>query len=405
MPFKTWREADEALTAATVTATPQQRELGRHARISIPPTTPKIVAAVMLRIGLSEELNLPPQRSLSGRYDARLQILRRPYDPPISPRNDEEAEAWVIYLRLVRRRESLSALELNEGDVVETVAGEIAEVSSIGRDGRVYFKGGGGFGAWPDLISVLARKADGSASAAEARRQAANWAARRASPSTWSMAKGQDLSEFIAVDPISEDDIAELESVIASAEDEMPIQKFLGDNGHLITALLGGPLRYCLPQKRLGGEYVPDFIIGGVDSLGVRWVLIELETPRSGIYLKDGLQLDEKARKGVSQILSWRNWLSSNIAYARGRRSDDGLGLFDIREKTEAVVLVGRRSRMPETKDAQRHEYRQSSNIRIHSYDWLLETLRGAVRYQGPSATNPYLIHRQDMSDGEENDA
>ena len=405
MPFKTWHEADEVLAAATGTATLEQQELGKLADTLIPSNIPKIVAAAMLRLTLSEELNLPPQRPVSGRYEARLQILQRSSDPLISPRTDEEAEAWVTYLRLMRRRESLSELKLNEGDIVKTVAGAIAEVASIGQDGRVYFRGGRGFGAWPDLISVIARRGDESDSAIKARQQAANLAARRASSSAWSVAKSQDLSEFVTEEAVSEDDIAELESVITAAEDERPIQKFLEENGHLLTALLRGTLRYCLPQKRLGGEYIPDFIIGDVDSLGVRWVLIELETPRSGIYLKGGLQFDEKARKGVSQVLDWRNWLSSNIAYARRRRSEDGLGLFDIREKSEAIILVGRRALMPETKDAQRHEYRQSNKIQIHSYDWLLETLRGAIRHQGPSATNPYLIHREDTSDGEENNA
>lgn len=404
MPFKSWREAADVLATATGVATPEQQELGEQARVLIPPNTPKIVAAVMLRQALSEELNLPPQRPLSGRYDARLQILRRTSDPSISPGTDEEAEAWVTYLRLVRRRESLSALKLNEGDIVKTMAGDMAEVSSISQDGRVYFKGGRGFGAWPDLISVVARMGDESDSAVEARRQAANSVAYRASPSAWSLAKSHDLSEFTTEDNISEDDIAELESVITVAEDERPIQKFLAENGQLLTALLGGTLRYCLPQTRLGGEYVPDFIIGDVDSIGIRWILIELETPRSGIYLKDGLQLDEKARKGVSQVFDWRNWLSSNISYARQRRSENGLGLFDIREKSDAVVLVGRRSRIPETKDAQRHEYRQSNNIHVHSYDWLLETLRGAIHHQGPSASNPYLIHRKNSSDRQEDD-
>lgn len=400
MPFKTWREADEALAASTGAVTPKQQELGKQADTLIAPHAPKIVAAVMLRLALAEELNLPPQRPVSDRYESRLQILRRPSDPSISPHTDEEAEAWVTYLRLVRRRESLSELKLNEGDVVETKSGDLAEVSSIGQDGRVFFKGGRGFGAWPDLISVVARRDDNSESATAARRRARNAAARRAQISAWSMAKSQDLSEFTTEDIVSEDDIAELESVITTAEDERPIQKFLEENGHLLTALLGGTLRYCLPQKRLGVEYVPDFIIGDVDSLGVRWVLIELETPRSGIYLKDGLMLDEKARRGVSQVVAWRNWLSSDIAYARQRRSENGLGLFDIREQSDAIVLVGRRSLMPETKDAQRHEYRRSNNIQIHSYDWLLEELRGAIRHQGPPASNPHLISRRDSSDG-----
>lgn len=392
MIFRTWREADEELAAATGLATSKQQELAEFAGRPMPLHIPRIVAAATLRLALAEELNIPAPRPIGDRYKNRLQLLLRSSDPIISPETEEEAEAWVAYLRLVRRRESLAEMKLHEGDIVETKAGEMAEVSSIGQDGRVFFRGGRGFGSWPDLITVVARRNEHSDSATEARRQAENSAARRKGPSAWSLARRKDLAEFATKNVVSEDDIAELETVITAAEDERPIQRFLEENRHLLTALLGRNERYCLPQKGLGGEYVPDFIIGDVDSLGIRWVLIELETPKSGIYLKDGLKFDEKTRKGISQVIDWRNWLSSNIAYARQRRSDNGLGLFDIREKADAIVLVGRRSQMPETKDAQRHEFRQSNNIQIHSYDWFLETLRGAIQHQGPPFRNPYLI-------------
>ena len=45
----------------------------------------------------------------------------------------------------------------------------------------------------------------------------------------------------------------------------------------------------------LGKEFVPDFIIGDVGSVGFRWVLIELETPRSGIQ---GSSLFQDAQSG-----------------------------------------------------------------------------------------------------------
>jgi hypothetical protein len=393
MSYKTWRDADKILAAATGSATPKQRELGELAHSPIPQSMPKIIAAVTLRLALAEPLSLPAPSPMTYRSKARLQLLHQPSDPVISPQSEEEADAWVTYLRLVRRRENLSRLKLSEGDLVEKKDGEVAEVSSIGQDGRVFFRGGGGFGAWPDLISVVARRAENTDLAKEARQKAENSAARHTVSSGWSTAKSQDLSEFVAEDSVSESDITDFEDVITTAKDEQPIQRFLEENRHLLTVLLAGHQRYCLPKKRLGGEYIPDFIIGTADSLGFRWVLIELETPRSGIYLKDGAMLDERARKGVSQIMDWRNWLSDNISYARQQRRDNGLGLFDIRTDSAAVVLVGRRSKMPKTKDAQRLEY-QSNKIQIHSYDWLLETLRGVIRHQGPPASNRYLIAR-----------
>ncbi len=394
MPFRTWREACKVLAEATAAATQKQQELGEILGKRIPPDVPRVVAAAILRVALAEELNLQPQ-PVSYFSESRLKILHRK-DLPISPQNEDEAAAWISYLRLLGRLECLLELKLCEGDIVETYDGEVAEISSIGQDGRVIFKGGQGYGAWPDLISVIARASENSDSAKEARRQAENSAARRRARSEWSLAKEYDLSEFRTEVDLSEGAIEELETVIARADDERPIQEFLGENRHLLTALLEGVDRYCLPQKRLGGEYIPDFIIGDVNSLGIRWVLVELETPRSGIYLKDGLRFDQKARRGVEQVIEWRNWLSDNIAYARRKRSENGLGLFDIREKPEALVLVGRRARIPITKDAQRHEYRESNGIRVHTYDWLLKTLRGIFKYQGPPASNSYLIHRLD---------
>lgn len=395
MPFKTWCEVNEIIENTTGPATKKQRDLGVLAGILLSPRTPRIVAAAMLRAALRHELNLPAPRPISSRYDERIRALRRPHDPLISSQTEEEAEAWVNFLRLARRRESLVDLKIQEGDIVKTTEGVLAEVSSIGQEGRVFFKGGQGFGSWPDQVTIVARRNEIAGPATEARKQAQNFAARHTRSSVWSTAKRSELSEFATEAIISEDDIVELESIISAAEDERPIQKFLESNGHLLTALLGGPERYCLPKKRLGGEYIPDFVIGDVNSQGIRWVLIELETPRSGIYLKSGLELDERTRKGLAQVVSWRSWLSQNIAYASKKRSDDGIGLFDIREKADAIVLVGRRSQIPETKDALRHALRQENNIRIHTYDWLLDTLRGAVQYVGPPGSNPYLIPRR----------
>jgi hypothetical protein len=140
----------------------------------------------------------------------------------------------------VRRREKLADLKLSEGDVVETVSGDYAEVSSIGQDGRVSFKGGRGFGTWPDLASLVVRGNDSSKVATEARRRAENVAALRISSSGWSMARSQDLRDFAVEHVASEEDITELEDVIARAEDEHPIQKFFEENPHVITLCLGG---------------------------------------------------------------------------------------------------------------------------------------------------------------------
>jgi hypothetical protein len=96
----------------------------------------------------------------------------------------------------------------------------------------------------------------------------------------------------------------------------------------------------------------------------------------------------------VNQIIQWRGWITDNLAYARQRPSDNGLGLFDIRPNSEAVVLVGRRSRLVVSKESTRHELRESNGIHVHSYDWLIEALTYSPEYSDLPITNRYLIRR-----------
>ena len=121
-------------------------------------------------------------------------------------------------------------------------------------------------------------------------------------------------------------------------------------------------------------------------------MLVELETPASNVTLRDDNLLEKHARKGVSQVEEWREWLQNNLDYARRSRRNGGLGLPDIRPGSEGLVLVGRRVRLHENADAVRHPIRERSNIRIHTYDWWLERLGGLVTFKGPPAANPHII-------------
>jgi hypothetical protein len=396
----TWEYAVAQLHAAMRSASPEQIALGNHVGLVIESSTPRGVAAEMLKARLAEDLELDDIWPYSDRHKGRLKELRKLTKLKIDPKSDGEAAAWVSYLWLIRRQQILEKLKPAAGDIVLAYEGFKAEVSSVNSDGRVLLKGGKGFGIWPDLIkSIVARKGDTSRQAAQARLDATNTAARRKSRVEWSVARCSELAEFRVARLPTQEDVDDLERVIAKAEDERPIQLYLQENPELLASLLGGKERYCIRLPHLGKEYVPDFIIGDVGSVGFRWVLIELETPRSGIYLAGGEELDKYARKGRGQIVSWRNWIATQIAYARGRKSENGLRLFDIREKSEAIVFVGRRSKMPESKASERHELWQSNAIAIQSYDWLLDHIRGAIEFDGPPSSNPYLIPDFDEDD------
>ena len=111
-------------------------------------------------------------------------------------------------MHLLRRVENLEKTKIETGDIVELkTEGRLAEVSSIGENGRVYFKGGCGAGSWPDLINVRARRDDKSKEANELREMARNSAAIVAPIGEWSHAKHKELEEYANKVPINEEDI------------------------------------------------------------------------------------------------------------------------------------------------------------------------------------------------------
>jgi hypothetical protein len=135
-----------------------------------------------------------------------------------------------------------------------------------------------------------------------------------------------------------------------------------------------------------------DFLIGDVDSLGIRWVLVELETPRSSVTLGNSNELARDARKGVSQVREWREWIQNNLDEARRPKRADGLGLVDIRPQSEGLVLVGRRDRLRDNADSVRNALREDSDISVHTYDWLLARLKSILGFDGPPGANPYAL-------------
>jgi len=388
-----WKQAEKQIAEAIKPATAQQRKIAALAGISIARGTPRIVAAAQIRLALANELHLKvfgPARDYSFEI---INVLSSGHKSPAPPKTHEEANAWIEHFYLVKRRTALSSLRPEPSDIVVTQDGSYAEISSIGLNGRLYFKGGHGSGAWPDNVEIAARQSDTSSAANEVRRKAQNNAASLRPASAWSLARHQDIQEFHVSGRPTPNDLLALEAVISKAKDERPVQKFLEKNPVLLMTLVQRSTCYVVPQKRLGCQYVPDFIIGDVDSAGIHWHLIELESPSASMFTGNGKAFGMQTRKGIDQIADWREWLQSNVAYARTRLSENGLGLFDIRADAPGLVLVGRRSTLSNKTEALRNQ-QSAANIQDHSYDWLIETIRGSMDFSGPAALNPFTFER-----------
>ncbi|MBA7715852.1 hypothetical protein ES703_124910 [subsurface metagenome] len=180
-------------------------------------------------------------------------------------------------------------------------------------------------------------------------------------------------------DTISGKDVEALRNVIESAVGEREPQKFLRKHPlFLVQHLKGGAGRWCIPQKRLGAEHVPDFVIGERSSLGYEWYGVELKSPKAHIFTRNGDPAKE-LNHALRQIADWRIWLKKNIDYASRSRNQKGLGLMDIDSDLPCLILIGRRKDLDEGTQERRRQIGKQNKVQIHTYDWLLDTVEKRV--------------------------
>jgi Shedu protein SduA, C-terminal len=130
-----------------------------------------------------------------------------------------------------------------------------------------------------------------------------------------------------------------------------------------------------LPQKRLGAEHVPDFMVADRDSAGFEWTAVELESPLARMFTKRG-ELASVANHAIRQIEDWRIWLGRNRDYAARPRDESGLGLVDIDANVAAWIVIGRRADLDPAFRERRRERSHRMNVKFHTYDWLLEVAK-----------------------------
>lgn len=168
--------------------------------------------------------------------------------------------------------------------------------------------------------------------------------------------------------------VDDFERVLGDAADERPLQTFLAAFPMALAPLAapGGTL-WCLDRPRLGAEFVPDFLLASITSVGFRWVMVELESPAEKPLTKGGLPA-KKLAEASRQIRDWRTWLTDNVAYAR-----EELGLKDIDGAIPACIIIGRRASL-DAKQAKTYRALSTDETTVMSYDRLLEHMKRAAR-------------------------
>lgn len=180
---------------------------------------------------------------------------------------------------------------------------------------------------------------------------------------------------------IVDEQVAAYREVLERAQNERPLQTHLATYPLLLAQHLGGGHgRWVIPQKRLGAEYVPDFVIAEKHSGGFMWQFVELQSPRATLFVPSTGRQTEQLDEGIRQILEWRRWLESNLDYARRPRSQHGLGLTEVGPRDRGLLIIGREHDLNDTDRERRRQLSEVNNIAIHTYDWIAREAGARVR-------------------------
>ena len=182
----------------------------------------------------------------------------------------------------------------------------------------------------------------------------------------------------------TEPELDSFAALLDSQASETDVDKFLGAHPNVLSAILGftmtgGHGAWVVPQQdvrppqpaRLHGLR-PDYILGGKNSDGFSWFVVELKGPDDPVFVeKDGrLAFSASAHRGVFQLLEYIDYCTEAQGYLR-----DQLKLTEFREP-RGYLIMGRDREFEEDEHRQRMKAAWNravgGKLEIRSYDALL---------------------------------
>lgn len=179
----------------------------------------------------------------------------------------------------------------------------------------------------------------------------------------------------------------ELGSLIEGGAGEREVHAFLEAHPLLILhASLDGFFPVASSRSllfshvRLAGEYEVDFLYGSMNSMGLFWTFIELESPSAKMFTRRG---DPSAAlsHALRQVLDWRSWLQDNPAYAERTLRELAQPTLDdyawsgcLRRPPQSLIIMGRRSDLTERTNRLRAQICTANPLlEILTYDRLFD--------------------------------
>lgn len=200
--------------------------------------------------------------------------------------------------------------------------------------------------------------------------------------------KEQPPQEFYHCAEATRSDLKTLQGLVDRCASEKEIDTFLRDNPFVLSFCMrmwgkGHHGSWIIPQQVLRAPQTgirhglkPDYLVGGKDSGGISWGVLELKSPADKVFVrskKGRLKFSEKAHEGVFQLLEYTEFCSK---YQANLRED--LSLINLREPP-GLLVIGNRS---EFEDSQHEEMKAAwkrlcgDRLEIRTYEALIEEVR-----------------------------
>jgi len=183
----------------------------------------------------------------------------------------------------------------------------------------------------------------------------------------------------------------ELLKALEESENEREIGRYLKNNIHLVKNTLNvwsWNCVICKPELKIGTKYIADFIVLSANSGCWNCVLIEMQSHKDRIFLKDGTA-SKGLREAQKQVQEWQMWIESHdiefreylAELAKGEPAQCSNTMRHTRAETELrdsktviwykyKILIGRRDSLDEEGNQRRNYF---DGIEIVTFDRLLD--------------------------------
>lgn len=170
------------------------------------------------------------------------------------------------------------------------------------------------------------------------------------------------LDTIVTLKQIADD----FEKLLNEGTREEELQVFLKNKSFILH-----PSAECIPKKKLGEDFVTDFVLVATTTQGPTYILVEIERASHPVLTKD-LTLSGSVNHALKQIRDWDVWLEKNKAYIQNK-----LPGF---ETPTYMVIIGRGHLLSDDEKAYLRSYnRDFKHTTLLTYDDVLSRFRSTI--------------------------